>query len=482
MIKSYAKLKKQNKEKFKVPKSAQDTIPMDIIYKDGIFRMGNKYSKCYRFLDINYSIASKEEKMDLFLNYGELLNSFDSSMMVKITINNRKIDLKQFKEDILIPMQNDKLDFYRKEYNHMLLDKLAESDDIVQEKYITITIFRNNIAEARSFFSRLTSELTSHFSKLGSGCIELDVYERLKILHDFYRGEEEEFIFDLKDSARKGHSFKDVICPYAPKFNHKDFKFGERYGRVLYLSNYSRFIKDSFISELCDLNRNLMYSMDIISIPTDEAVKEMENKLLGVNTNITNWQRRQNANNNFSAVIPYDMELQREECKEFLDDLTVRDQRMMLCNITITHLSDSKTELDNDTEILKSIARKYMCELSTLFFSKRQLDGVLTSLPIGVNRLDITRTLLTESASVFIPFRAQEIMDKGGIWYGQNAITNNPILCNKELLQNPNAFILGVPGAGKSFLTKEEIEFIIMSTNDDVLICDPEGEVRQEVA
>ena len=476
MIKSYSKLKRLNKDKFKVPKSAQDTVPIDTIYKDGIFRIGNRYSKSYRFLDINYSIASKEEKMDLFLNYGELLNSFDSSMMVKITINNRKIDIKQFKEDILIHLQHDEIDVYRKEYNEMLLDKLSESDDIVQEKYITITIFRNTIAEARSFFSRLTTELTTHFSKLGSGCIELDMQDRLKILHDFYRGEDEEFMFDLKDFAKKGHSFKDTICPHSPKFNHKDFKFGERYGRVLYLSNYSRFIKDSFISELCDLNRNLMYSMDIISIPTDEAVKEMENKLLGVNTNITNWQRRQNANNNFSAVIPYDMELQREECKEFLDDLTVRDQRMMLCNITITHLADSKTELDNDTEILKSIARKYMCQLSTLSFSKRQLDGVVTTLPIGVNRLDIVRTLLTESASVSIPFRAQEIMDKGGIWYGQNAITNNPILCNKELLQNPNAFILGVPGAGKSFLTKEEIEFIIMSTNDDVLICDPEGE------
>lgn len=479
MIKSYAKLKKQNKDKFKVPKSAQDTIPIDTIYKDGIFRIGNKYSKSYRFFDINYSIASKDEKMDLFLNYGELLNSFDSSMMVKITINNRKIDIKQFKEDILIPLQNDDIDLYRKEYNEMLLDKLSESDDIVQEKYITITIFRNNITDARSFFSRLTAELASHFSKLGSGCVELDLQERLKILHDFYRGEDEEFIFNLKDFSKKGHSFKDTICPRAPKFNHKDFKFGYRYGRVLYLSNYSRFIKDSFISELCDLNRNLMYSMDIISIPTDEAVKEMENKLLGVNTNITNWQRRQNANNNFSAVIPYDMELQREECKEFLDDLTVRDQRMLLCNITIAHLADSENELNNDTDILKSVARKYMCELSTLFFSKRQLDGVVSTLPIGVSRLNIVRTLLTESASGFIPFRAQEIMDKGGIWYGQNAITNNPILCNKELLQNPNAFILGVPGAGKSFLTKEEIEFIIMSTNDDILICDPEGEYDQ---
>lgn len=476
MIKSYSKLKRLNKEKFKVPKSTQDIIPIDTIYKDGIFRMGNKYSKSYRFLDINYSIASKEEKMNLFLNYGELLNSFDSSTMIKITINNRKIDLKQFKDDILIPLQNNHCDPFIKEYNAMLLDKLAESDDIVQEKYITVTIFKNNIEEARSYFSRMTAELNSHFAKLGSGCIELDMMDRLQILHDFYRGDKDDMLFELKDFSKKGHSFKDVICPIEPKFSNKHFKFNDRYGRVLYLSNYSRFIKDSFISELCDLNKNLMYSMDIISIPTDEAVKEIENKLLGVNTNITNWQRRQNANNNFSAVIPYDLELQREECKEFLDDLTIRDQRMMLCNITIAHLANDKTELDNDTEILKSIARKYMCELSTLYFSKRQLDGVVTVLPIGINRLNIVRTLLTESASVFIPFRAQEIMDKGGIWYGQNAITNNPILCNKELLQNPNAFVLGVPGSGKSFITKEEIEFIIMSTQDDVLICDPEGE------
>ena len=368
------------------------------------------------------------------------------------------------------------LDEYRKEYNEMLLDKLKESDDIVQEKYLTLTVFKNNVEEARSYFSRIGTELSSHFAKLGSKCIELNLEERLKILHDFYRSDESEFNFDMKDNMRKGHSFKDLICPLAPEFKHKYFKLDDKYGRVLYLSNYPRFIKDSIVSELCNLNKNMMYSMDLISIPTDEAVKEIERKLLGVNTNITNWQRRQNANNNFSAIIPYDMEMQREECKEFLDDLTIRDQRMMLCNITIVHLADSKEELDNDTELLKSVARKFMCDLSILYFSSRQLDGLCTALPIGLNRLNIIRTLLTESASVFIPFRAQEIADKGGIWYGQNAITNNPIFCNKECLQNPNAFVLGVPGSGKSFLTKEEIEFIIMRTDDDILICDPENE------
>ena len=476
MIKSFSKLKKQNKEEFRIPKTTQDIIPVDTVYKDGIFKIGNRYTKSYRFLDINYAIASKEEKTGLFLDYGDLLNSFDSSVMVKITVNNHKIDLHKFKEDILIPFKEDGLDEYRKEYNEMLLDKLKESDDIVQEKYLTLTVFKNNVEEARSYFSRIGTELSSHFAKLGSGCIELNLEERLKILHDFYRSDESEFNFDMKDNMRKGHSFKDLICPLAPEFKHKYFKLDDKYGRVLYLSNYPRFIKDSIVSELCNLNKNMMYSMDLISIPTDEAVKEIERKLLGVNTNITNWQRRQNANNNFSAVIPYDMEMQREECKEFLDDLTIRDQRMMLCNITIVHLADSKEELDNDTELLKSVARKFMCDLSILYFSSRQLDGLCTALPIGLNRLNIIRTLLTESASVFIPFRAQEIADKGGIWYGQNAITNNPIFCNKECLQNPNAFVLGVPGSGKSFLTKEEIEFIIMRTDDDILICDPENE------
>ena len=476
MIKSFSKLKKQNKEEFRIPKTTQDMIPVDTVYKDGIFKIGNRYTKSYRFLDINYAIASKEEKTGLFLDYGDLLNSFDSSVMVKITVNNHKIDLHKFKEDILIPFKEDGLDEYRKEYNEMLLDKLKESDDIVQEKYLTLTVFKNNVEEARNYFSRIGTELSSHFAKLGSGCIELNLEERLKILHDFYRSDESEFNFDMKDNMRKGHSFKDLICPLAPEFKHKYFKLDDKYGRVLYLSNYPRFIKDSIVSELCNLNKNMMYSMDLISIPTDEAVKEIERKLLGVNTNITNWQRRQNANNNFSAVIPYDMEMQREECKEFLDDLTIRDQRMMLCNITIVHLADSKEELDNDTELLKSVARKFMCDLSILYFSSRQLDGLCTVLPIGLNRLNIIRTLLTESASVFIPFRAQEIADKGGIWYGQNAITNNPIFCNKECLQNPNAFVLGVPGSGKSFLTKEEIEFIIMRTDDDILICDPENE------
>lgn len=477
MIKSYERLKKQEKEKIKIPNSAQDIIHVDVIYKDGIFKIGNKFTKTYRFSDINFAIASKEEKEGMFLDYSELLNSLDSSTITKITINNRKIDLNQFKEDILIQRHDDERDELSKEYNDMLLDHLEKCNGIEQEKYITLSVFKDSIKDARTYFSRATNELSSYFAKLGSKLEELTLNERLKILHDFYRADtEDEFHFDLHQAMRLGNHFKDYICPYAPEFHHKYFKVGNKYGCVMFLSNYATYIKDSFVSELCELDKHLMFSMDIITIQTDEAVKEVENRLLGVETNITNWQRRQNANNNFSAVIPYDMEAQRKEAKEFLDDLTIRDQRMMLANTTLVHLADSKKELDSDTESLMAIARKYMCELQPFSFASRQLDGLNTVLPNGTRDIDNVRTLLTESTAIFMPFRAQELMDKGGIWFGQNAITNNMIICNKANLLNPNAFILGVPGSGKSFITKEQIVVLALATNDTILIADPEAE------
>ena len=230
-------------------------------------------------------------------------------------------------------------------------------------------------------------------------------------------------------------------------------------------------------TELTDFNRNMMLSIDVVPVPTDEAVREVENRLLGVETNITNWQRRQNANNNFSAVVPYDMELQRKESKEFLDDLTTRDQRMMFAVITLAITADTKEQLDSDTEAVLSVARKHMCQLATLKF--QQLDGLNTALPIGARKINAFRTLTTESLAVFIPFKVQEIQDKGGIYFGENAISHNLIMCNKANLLNQSAFLLGVPGAGKSFSAKELIAFLMLHpdyANDDILICDPENE------
>ena len=475
MIKSIKTIQSTDKEKYKVPKKVQDVIPIKRIWPDGIFQVGSKFVKSWKFADINYLVASREDKESMFLTYSELLNSLDSGATTKITINNHRMKKADFEESVLMPLKCDGLDDYRREYNQMLIDKAMDANGITQEKYITVTVAKKNIEDARAYFARTGAELSQHLTALGSRCIEMTAVDRLRALHDFYRsGEENAFAFNLKDNMRKGHCFRDYICPDSIE-KHADFlKLGEKYARVLYLKDYASYIKDSMVAELTDMNRNMMLSIDVIPVPTDEAVREVENRLLGVETNITNWQRKQNQNNNFSAVVPYDMELQRKESKEFLDDLTTRDQRMMFAVITMVITADSKEQLDTDTETILATARKHMCQMAVLKY--QQLDGLNTVLPIGTRRINAFRTLTTESLAVFIPFKVQEIMDKGGIYFGENAISHNLIMCNKENLLNQSAFVLGVPGSGKSFSVKELIAFLILNTEDDILICDPEGE------
>ena len=476
-MKTLKKIFKQDKEKFKIPRNVQDAIPVKTIWEDGIFLVGkNKYSKCFKFTDINYAVASRDDKEAMFLEYSELLNSFDTGATTKITIANRRLNKIDFEKTIMLKKENDKLDEYREEYNKMLLSKVSGANGIIQEKYITISIDKKSIEEARNYFSRVGTDLINHFKELGSTCIELDAVERLRIFHDFYRvGEETYFNYDMIDNMRKGHSFKDFMCPDTMEFESDYFKIGSRYGRVIFLKEYASYIKDSMVAELTDINKNMMLSIDTIPVPMDEAVREAENRRLGIETNITNWQRRQNANNNFSAIIPYDMEQQREQSKEFLDDLVTRDQRMFLSVLTMVHTAETKEQLDNDTEALLTTARKHLCQFAILKF--QQLDGLNTAMPFGVRKIDALRTLTTESLAVFMPFRVQEIRHDKGIYYGQNVISKNMIIADRKKLLNGNSFILGVSGSGKSFTAKEEIvSTILRDKNSDVICIDPEHE------
>ncbi len=476
MMKTLRNLVRQDKKAFSIPRSVQQAIPIQTVWADGIFQIGKgKFSKTYQFLDINYAVASREDKEAMFLEYSELLNAFDSGATTKITISNRRINRESFQKQVLLPMKGDAQDKYRREYNRMLLERITGSSSMMQEKYLTVSVFKKDVEEARSYFARMTAEFSGHLARLGSKLLEVDGKEKLRLLHDFYRsGQETEFFFDFSQFMRQGCSFKDAICPDGLALEGDCLQLGARYGRVLFLRSYASYIRDSMLSELTALSRNLMLSMDVIPIPTDEAVREAENRLLGVETNITNWQRRQNANQNFSAVIPYDMELQRNETKEFLKDLTTRDQRMLFAVLTLVHTADTREQLDEDTDTLMTIARKHLCQLSVLRF--QQLDGLHTALPIGHRKIQALRTLTTESLAVLMPFRVQEIQDPGGIYCGENAISHNLLLCDKSNLLNPNSFVLGVPGSGKSFFVKMMLIFLILATEDDILICDPENE------
>ena len=471
---------KSDRIKFKVPRSVQDTIPVQRIWPDGIFQVGEKYSKMWAFSDVNYAVASKEDKTAMFLDYADFLNALDSGVSAKITVNNRRANQAEYARQLLSPPQHDAMDKYRKEFNHLVVDRISQANNgYTTERYITISVVRRNIDEARNYFTRINTEIVTHMGQLSSKVTELDAAARLEVLRDFYKsGQPAEFPFSFSRSMRRGHSFKDWIAPNTMEVKSGHFKMDGRYGRVLYLQDDASYIKDTLIAELRGISNQMMLSIDILPIPTDEAVREVQNRLLGVETNITNWQRRQNANNNFSATVPFDLEQQRSETKEMLEDLTSRDQRLMFCLVTVVLTADSLQKLDADTESVLSVARKHLCQMATLKY--QQMDGLLTVLPYGLRQISALRTMTTESSSVLIPFHAQEIMQTGGLHYGQNMISKNIISIARWLLLNGNGFFLGVSGSGKSLTAKYEILQIVLrllnGSGDDVLILDPESE------
>lgn len=461
-----------------VPKSVQDVIRIDAVYSDGIFMTGREhFSKTFKFTDINYAVSSKEDKETNFLRYSEILNSLENGVSSQITIVNRKLKKTELKEMALLENANDGKDKYRKEINDMLTMLANGANAIVQDKYITVTVQKKTVQEARTHFARIGADLTAHFSRLGSKCTDLNLTERLRIIHDFCRPNEvADYRFDLRDTMRKGQNFKDYIAPDGFEFKADYFKVGDKFARVLFIRDYPSYVKDSVVWELTDTNRNMIFNYDIIPVSTEEAQKFGEKQALGIETNIANYQRKQNANNNYTSVIPYDLEQQRKEIREFLDDLTTRDQKMFKVVLTVMHTADTLEELNNDTEAITAMGRKHMCQIGVLKY--QQLEGFNATLPIGINKIEARRTLTTESLAVFMPFKVQEIQHEGGIFQGVNVISKNMIIVNRRFLLNGNSFILGVSGSGKSFTAKEEVVSLLLSTDADVIIIDPEREYK----
>ena len=436
--------------------------------------MGRIYSKTWSFSDINYAVASDDDQLQMFLAHSAILNGLPTDAMAEITIYNRQLHDGYF-EQLTTPSDDKNYLKYAHELNGILCDKMAESNNIVHEKYITVATERKNIEEAKTFFTRVGNDLTADFAKISSTVTECSCKERLRIFHDFFKtGENEEFHFEIKKAMARGADFKDYICPDSLEFKKDHIRIGDKYARVIFLKEYPSFLKDSMISELTDFSRSMMLSITIQPIPTDEAVKIVQKKLLAIETDITKWQQKQNMNNNFSANIPYEMEQMRKEIKEFLDDLTTRDQRMMFVTVTLLHIADTLEQLNNDTETLLSIGRKHLCTFGVLNY--QQEDGMRTVLPYGLLDIKATRTLTTESTAVLSPYKTQEIIDKGGLYYGINAISHNLLMCNRKLLLNGNGFILGVSGSGKSFAAKMEILMAALFSNDDIIIVDAERE------
>ena len=459
----------------RVPRSVQQIIPIRRVFPDAVWQVGStEFSKTWSFTDINYAVASLEDQRSILDSWGRVLNGLAADSRLKITLANRKFDKDSFSESIFLKRKDDGQDDYRAELNKVLMDKAKGSNGIVQEKYVTLTATKKNINEARTFFTRAGKGLSLGMQRLSSNVKPLDNVERFRILHDFFRPHHRMLHADVKELMRRGQHFADVFCPLALRY-HKDYiETDGGFARVLFIEEYASRLSDELVHDLMELPRQMVLSIDIEPMNTQEASKMLQKLAMRVESDITRWQTRQNNNNNFSAEIPYEFRQMREVVAEYQDDITLNDQRIMLTTTTIIHMADTLEQLNADTEALQATAGGFGCTLSVL---KYQQDiGLDTVLPYGLRSVVQQRTLLTKSASILTPFSAQEIQQTGGICYGNNAVSGNMILANRATLLNGNGIRLGVSGAGKSFSAKQELIQLLLSTQDDILILDPEGE------
>ena len=475
MIKTLQTIEKRDREPYRVPKSVRNAIPIQRIWENGIFQIGKeKYSKTYQLTDVNYAVASLDAKQRMNRSYQELLNSQEPGTTTKITVFNRT-QPKRTIRDNLIPLRGDDLDPLIQGRNDILLADAKVGNRITHSIYATVSSFHDKHDDVARYYNTITTNLQSGLDALDAKCVELDAKERLRVFYDFFHpGEEEHFRFNMKTLMRRGHSFVDVLAPPFLSYKPDYIRIGKRYGRVLYLKDYPTILKDSMIGEMCNLGRNLMLSIDLISIPTSEAVKEVNNILLGIATNAAKWTQKQNQNLNWSATLPYDIQQQQQTTEELLQKLTQDNQQLKFVTVTLIHLADSKKQLDGDTATLISTGRKYSCEFEVLKY--RQREGMDTALPYGLRRIDALRTMTTENAATLTPFRAQSIEHTHGVYCGRNKITGNLIFIDRGKLQNGNSLILGISGSGKSVFAKTEMFQLAARKDCDVIIIDPERE------
>lgn len=484
MTKTLKNVKARDKEKLKQIKFVEDSIPLEQFYEDGIFMVQhgkknmNLFSATYKLQDISYLTLSDEMQRQIFLAWCAVLNVLEPGATSKISVIKHKIGTATL-EKYKMHNENPQYAKLQEDYNKIIMQKALQGNGMIQEVYLTVTVPKKDHSAAKNFFLRTTGTLQTQLVKLGSACEQLNGKERLELLHDIYRGSNEnEPEFDLKQSVKLGSSAKNYIAPESMEFDTDYFKMGGLYGRALVLHHYPTFLKDSIVSDLCDIvDSRLIWSMDIIPTPTDEAVDEAEKRATTVESNISKWFQKQYNNKNYAMEPPYDLQQQRIQAKEYLTDLIERDQHLMYAVITMVHFAETKQQLDDDTDSIMATARTARCRFNVLRW--QQLNGLNTALPLGVRRVEDIMTLTTEGVAGFMPFKSMEMQEENGYCFGQNQITKNLITINPKNKASFNSVLLGVPGFGKSMLAKWIILTKALATADsqhEIVIIDPERE------
>ena len=471
--------RKKKKEKKEKRISAQQSIPYREMAKDGICRVQDKYySKTIRFYDINYQLAQNEDKNAIFENWCDFLNYFDSTIHFQLSFINRRSSMEEYESVIKIMPRNDAFDDVRMEYAQMLKNQLAKGNNgLVRTKYITFGIEAENIREAKPRLERIEADILNNFKVLGVQAYPLSGEERLQLIYETFNQEEgEPFRFSYDELLRSGMSTKDFVAPSSFVFKGgKDFQMGNTLGAVSYLQIIAPELTDRMLAEFLDMDRNLVVNLHIQSLDQLKAIKTVKSKVTDIDRMKLEEQKKAVRSGYDMDIIPSDLNTYGGEAKRLLEDLQSRNERMFLVTVLFMNTAKTKQELDNGIFQTAGIAQKYNCSLRRLDYMQEQ--GLMSSIPLGLNLIPIKRALTTTSTAIFVPFTTQELFMPGeSLYYGLNALSNNMIMVDRKKLKNPNGLILGTPGSGKSFSAKREITNAFFVTQDDIIIGDPEGE------
>ena len=471
----FRELKKASEPLYKTPKSIQETIEIRKVAENGIFEVArNRFSKCYRFQDINYTTASDAEQMSIFERYCKLLNSLDVNF--KITVNNRNKDMDKVKEQVFIKEREDDLHAIGAVYNEIVERKIQEGrQGIEQERYLTITIERKNFEEAKVQFSTIEASITKAFRELGTEIVPLTGNERIKVLYDFYHlGEEENFDFDIAEAKKVGADFRNDLCNKVLQFYPDFFKDERKFCRALFIKKYPSSLSDRFFNEIVSLPVHSISSIDVVPVPKDMTVKILQQKYLGIESDIIKQQRVRNRNNDFASEISYNKRIEKKEIEGILDDVHENDQCLFYVAVTMILMADTKEKLDSLTETMERIGKQHSVIIEEHYLKQR--EALNTALPIGIRQVETMRTMLTQSLAVLMPFNVQELNHGNGGYYGINQVSKNINIADRKKLINGNGFVFGVPGSGKSFFCKMEMGSVFLRTMDEIIVIDPTNE------
>lgn len=471
----FKELKKASEPLYKTPKSIQETIEIMKVAENGIFEVArNRFSKCYRFQDINYTTTNEGEQIDIFERYCKFLNSLDVNF--KITINNKNKDMEGLREHVFLQPNQDGFNRYRQIYNDIMESKIHEGrQGIEQERYLTLTIERKNFEEAKAQFATIEASVHKAFGELGAEIVPLLGNERIKVLYDYYHlGRENSFDFDIREAKKVGADFRNDLCNSMMQFYPDYFKDESKFCRALFIKKYPSSLSDRFLNEITSLPVHSITSIDVVPIPKDMTTKILQKKYLGIESDIIKQQRVRNKNNDFSSEISYNKRIEKKEIEEIMDDVRENDQCLFYVAVTIILMADTKEELDSMTETVEIIGKRNSVTIEEHYLKQR--EALNTALPIGVRQVETMRTMLTQSLAVLMPFNVQELNDKGGCYYGINQVSKNINIGNRKRLINGNGFVFGVPGSGKSFFCKMEMGNVFLGSKDEIIVIDPMNE------